>query len=129
MLSQMHEPYYSASLNHYMVWKKISTALFPTQVIDPEIANRYLNRMVEHFQRYKINGADNHPELVAHYDAIARSMRVLQPHIESLIDYNALRALKTSYRNDLALWGFDIDKLEITSEKTVEKLLFIDLGL
>jgi hypothetical protein len=129
MLSQMHEPFYSASMNQYMVWKKISTSIFPAQVIDPEVANRYLNRMVEHFQRYKIHGADNHTELVEHYDAIGRSMRVLQPHIESVVDYDALRVLKAPYRNDLALWGFDIDKLEISSEKTVEKRLFIDLGL
>lgn len=129
MLSQMHQVFYSTPLSHYMTWKKIAMAQFPVQVIDPEVANRYLMRVTEDFQQYKIHGAENHAELIAHYDAIGHSMRVLQPYIEPAIDYEALRALKPGHRNDLALWGFDIDKLEITSGTTVEKRLFIDLGL
>jgi len=129
MLSQMHQPFYSTPLSHYMTWKKIAMAQFPAQVIDPEVANRYLMRMTEDFQQYKIHGAENHAELLAHYDTIGPSMRVLQPHIEAVVDYDALRALKPSCRNDLALWGFDMDKLEITSGTTVEKRLVIDLGL
>lgn len=112
-----------------MAWQKIAMAQFPVQVIDPEVANRYLMRMTEDFQQFKIDGAENHAALVAHYDAIGHSMRVLQPHIDAIVNYDALKALKPSCRNDLALWGFDIDKLEITSGTTVEKRLFIDLGL
>lgn len=129
MLSQMHDSSIAAPLGHFMLWGKLKDAQLGRQVIDPDVATRYITHMASQLQTLRYPGYQQTPELELCYDAIGQSMRQLGKRLAHLVDYTALKELPEQQREDLILWDFNIKELGLVEGRVATKRLEMDLGL
>lgn len=129
MLSQMHDSSIEAPLSHFLLWSKLKDAQLGRQIIEPDVATRYIKHMVGQLQTLRYPGYQQTPELELCYDAIDQSMRQLGKRLAHLVDYTALKALPEQQHEDLILWDFDIKELGLVEGRVATKRLEVDLGL
>jgi len=129
MLSQMHDSSIEAPLSHFLLWGKLKDAQLGRQVIEPDVATRYIKHMVGQLQSLRYPGYQQTPELELCYDAIGQSMRQMGKRLANLVDYTAFKDLPEQQREDLILWDFDIKELGLVDSRVATKRLEMDLGL